>query len=82
MLRGHMKCWPSAVNVFLLKGHTIPYLVRHVWYLVRNMWLPSRCTSHSPSAPYGKGQGVVPVTRESGAGAITAEVGGKSYTIL
>ena len=48
MLRGHMKCCPSAVNIFLLKGHTIPY----VWYVVRNMWLPSRCTSHSPSAPY------------------------------
>ena len=52
MLRGHMKCCPSAVNIFLLKGHTIPYLARNVWYLVRNMWLPSRCTSHSPSAPY------------------------------
>ena len=52
MLRGHMKCCPSAVDIFLLKGHTIPYLVRNVWYLVRNMWLPSRCTSHSPSAPY------------------------------
>ena len=52
MLRGHMKCCPSAVNIFLLKGHTIPYLVRNVWYLVRNMWLPSRCTSYSPSAPY------------------------------
>ena len=52
MLRGHMKCCHSAVNIFLLKGHTIPYLVRNVWYLVRNMWLPSRCTSHSPSAPY------------------------------
>ena len=51
MLRGHMKCCPSAVNIFLLKGHTIPYLVRNVWDLVRNMWLPSRCTSHSPSAP-------------------------------
>ena len=47
-----MKCCPSAVNIFLLKGHTISYLVRNVWYLVRNMWLPSRCTSHSPSAPY------------------------------
>ena len=52
MLRGHMKCCPSAVNIILLKGHTIPYLVRNVWYLVKNMWLPSRCTSHSPSAPY------------------------------
>ena len=52
MLRGHMKCCPSAFNIFLLKGHTIPYLVRNVWYLVRNMWLPSRCTSHSPFAPY------------------------------
>ena len=51
MLRGHVKCCPSAVNIFLLKGHTIPYLVRNVWYLVRNMWLPSSCTSHSPSAP-------------------------------
>ena len=54
MLRGHMKWCPSAVNIFLLKGHTIPYLVRNVWYLVRNMWLPSRCTSHSPSAPYSR----------------------------
>ena len=52
MLRGHMKCCPSAVKIFLLKWHTIPYLVRNIWSLVRNMWLPSRCTSHSPSAPY------------------------------
>ena len=27
MLRGHMKYCPFAVNIFLLKGHTIPYLV-------------------------------------------------------
>ena len=40
MLRGHMICYPSAVNKFILKGHTIPYLFRNVWYLVRNMWLP------------------------------------------
>ena len=52
MLRGHMKCCPSAVNLFLFKGHTISYLAMNVWYLVRNMWLPSRCTPHSPSAPY------------------------------
>ena len=47
-----MKCSPSAVNIILLKGHTIPYLVRHGCYLVGNMWLPSRCTSHRSSAPY------------------------------
>ena len=46
-----MKCGSSAVNIFLLKGHTISYLVRNVWYVVRDMWLPSRCTSHSRSAP-------------------------------
>ena len=34
MLRGHMKCCPCDVNTFLLKGHTIPYLLRNVWYLV------------------------------------------------
>ena len=27
-------------------------LVRNVWFLVGNMWLPFRCTSHSLSAPY------------------------------
>ena len=37
MLRGHMKCCPSDINIFLLKGHTIPYLVRNVWDLVRNI---------------------------------------------
>ena len=52
MLRGHMKCCPSAVTIFLLKGDTIPYLVKNVWYLVWHMWLPSRCTSHSLSSPY------------------------------
>ena len=35
-----------------------------------------------PVSVEGKGEGVVPVTRESEAGAIKAEVGGKSYTIL
>ena len=54
MLRGHIKCSPYAINIFLLKGHTISYLERNVWYLVRNMWLPSRFTSHSLSAPYDK----------------------------
>ena len=52
MLRGHMKLCPFAVNIILIKGHIIPYFVRSVWYLVRNMWLPSRCLSHSPSGPY------------------------------
>ena len=39
----------NFVTILLLRGHTIPYLVRNVCYLVRHMWLPSRCTSHSPS---------------------------------
>ena len=50
-VKRHMKCCPSDATIFLLKGNTVPYLVRNVWYLVRHMWLPSRCTSHSPSAP-------------------------------
>ena len=45
--------YQTGVNIFLLKGLTIPYLVRNVWYLVRIMWLASRCTSHSLSALYG-----------------------------
>ena len=52
MLRGLMKCCPFSVGIIHLKGHSIPYLVWDVWYLVRNIWLPSRCTSHSLSAPY------------------------------
>ena len=26
-----MKCCPSAVSISVLKGHTIPYFVRHMW---------------------------------------------------
>ena len=46
-----MKFCPSALNIFLLKRNTISYLLRNVWYFVRNMSLPSRFTSHSPPAP-------------------------------
>ena len=52
MLGGHMKCYSSVVNIFILKGHTFPYLVRNDWYLVKNIRLPSRCTSHSRGGDY------------------------------
>ena len=32
-----LKCCPFAVNKCPLKGHTIPYLLMNVWYLVITM---------------------------------------------
>ena len=40
MLKGHMKCRSCAGNLFHLKGHTIPYLARDVWYLVKKNVAP------------------------------------------